>query len=50
MKVSYRELKQEFSPTVQEEWAKLTSRPTGVVVDLLIGSKFIGLYPVVLEI
>ena len=42
-------LQQEFSPVVQIEWAKLSSRPTGDV-DLLIGSESIGLHPVALKI
>ena len=49
-KVCYKELKQEFSPRMQEELAKLTSRPKGVDLDLLIGSESIGLHPTVLEI
>ena len=29
--VKYGELKQEFSPKIQKEWAKLMSRPTGLL-------------------
>ena len=48
-KVRYGELKQEFSPAMQEEWAKLKCRPTGVFVDLLVGSESISLHPIVHE-
>ena len=47
--VKYRELKKEFSPAIQEVWTSLTSRPSGVVVDLLVGSESISLHPVCLE-
>jgi hypothetical protein len=48
--ITYGNLRAEFSPAVQEVWASLTNRPSGVVVDLLVGSEAISLHPVCLEL
>ena len=47
--ISYGRLKSEFSPQVQEKWTSLVSRPSGIVVDMLVGSEVINLHPVCLE-
>ena len=47
--IDYGKLKSEFSPQIQEKWTSLVSRPSGVVVDLLVGSEVINLHSVWLE-
>ena len=47
--IDYGKLKSEFSPQIQEKWTSLVSRPSGVVVDLLVVSKVINLHPAQLE-
>ena len=47
--VNYGELKKKFSLAIQEVWTSLTSRPSRLVVDLLVGIESISLHPVCLK-
>ena len=47
--INYGKLKNEFSPQVPEMWTSLVTRPSGVVVNLLLGSEVINLHSVCLK-
>ena len=47
--INYGNLKNKFSPQVQEMWTSLVIRSSGVVVDLPMGGEVINLHPVRLE-